>query len=79
MIFYRADLYQLRMMLQTMLLKCLKRGMLLQKRRMVWAESVLLKDMLIVVDARGMLRNTGVSFSSRVLFLYAIVEGEVSI
>jgi hypothetical protein len=60
-----------------MLLKCLKRGMLLQKRCMIGTESVLLKDMLIF-DARGMLRNTRVSFS-RVLFLYAIVEGEVSI
>ena len=42
MIFYRADLYQLRVVLQTMLLKCLKRGMLLQERRMIGAESVLL-------------------------------------
>jgi hypothetical protein len=60
-----------------MLLNRLQRGMLLQKRRLIGTDSVLLKDMLIV-DARGMLRNTRVSFS-RVLFLYAIVEGEVSI
>jgi hypothetical protein len=78
MIFYSADLNQLRVMLQTMLLKCLKRGMLLQKRSMIWTQSVLLKYMLTVVHARWMLRSTRVSFS-RVLFLYSIVEGEVSI
>jgi hypothetical protein len=37
MIFYSAYLYQLRVMLQTMLLKCLNWRMLLQKRCLAWA------------------------------------------